>query len=82
MRYQYKPRGTCSTQIRFDLEGDRVRNVAFADGCNGNLQALARLVEGMPLAELEAKLMDIRCDDRGTSCAAQLCQAVREAYEK
>ena len=82
MRHKYKTRGTCSTRISFDLEGNVVRNVAFEDGCNGNLQALGRLVEGQTVEEIEGKLRDIRCGSRPTSCAAQLCKGIRQAYGK
>lgn len=82
MRHQYKTKGTCASSITFDLEGDVVRNVAFTDGCNGNLQALARLVEGLTLAQVEERLGGIRCEPRSTSCADQLSQALRRAYEQ
>ena len=82
MRYQYATQGTCSTQINFDLEGNVVRNVVFEDGCNGNLQALGRLVEGLTVDEIEEKLYDIRCGSRPTSCAQQLCKGIRQARQK
>jgi len=46
MRYSYKTNGTCSRQIDFDLEGNVVHNVTFHGGCNGNLQAISKVVEG------------------------------------
>lgn len=82
MRHQYKTKGTCSSKITFDLEEDRVRNVAFTDGCSGNLQALGKLVEGLTLEQLEERLSGIHCGPRPTSCADQLCRAVRRAYEE
>ncbi len=82
MRHQYKTKGTCSSSIAFDLEGDVVRNVVFTDGCNGNLQALGRLVEGLTLAQVEERLSGIQCHPRSTSCADQLSRALRKAYEE
>ena len=43
----YKTRGTCSTLIDLEVEEGIVKNVKFTNGCNGNLQGISRLVEGM-----------------------------------
>ena len=82
MNYTYKTKGVCSTQINFNLEGDRVHDVRFTGGCNGNLKAIGILVEGMTVDEIESKLRGNSCGGRPTSCADQLAQAVREAYRK
>lgn len=83
MKYVYQTKNTCSKQIRFDLNDDSVTNVEFlGGGCPGNLKALPRLVEGMTVSEIQNKLSDIICGFRGTSCAAELSKAVKEAYEK
>jgi uncharacterized protein (TIGR03905 family) len=74
--YEYITRGTCSTLIRFDIKERRVHNVSFENGCNGNLKALAVLVEGMDAGELIGKLKGIQCKSRGTSCGDQLARAV------
>lgn len=81
MSYIYKTRGTCSTQIEVELEGDIVKNVKFTGGCNGNLQAVSRLVSGLTVDEVVEKLSGIHCGPRPTSCGDQLSRAVREAYE-
>ncbi len=80
MRHQYQTKDTCSTQISFDLEGDVVHNVVFSNGCQGNLMALGRLVDGYTVDEIESKLSGIPCGNRPTSCADQLSKAVRQAY--
>ncbi len=80
MTYQYKTKGTCSTQITFDIDGDVVTNVSFTGGCNGNLQGVSRLVDGMTVEEIEAKCGGIKCGMKPTSCPDQLARAVREAY--
>ena len=60
MQYEYKTKGTCSTQISFDLEDNIVKNVKFTGGCNGNLQAVSRLVEGLTAEEVIKKCGGIK----------------------
>ena len=80
--HNYKTSGVCSSEIRFELDGDKVRNVSFVGGCNGNLKAVSILVEGMSVDEIESKLGGNKCGYKDTSCADQLAKAVRTAYEK
>ncbi len=80
MTYTYKTKMTCSTAITFDIEGDVIRNVKFTGGCNGNLKAIGKLVEGMTVDQIETTLAGNTCGQRPTSCADQLAKAVREAY--
>ena len=79
MEYTYKTKDTCATQIKFDIEGNRVYNVQFTSGCNGNLQAIAKLVDGLTVEEIEEKCSGIACGFRNTSCSDQLTLAVKEA---
>lgn len=81
MRYSYTTKGTCSSKIDFDIDGDVITNVAFTGGCNGNTKGVASLVDGMTVEQIEAKLKGIQCGMRGTSCGDQLSRAVREALE-
>lgn len=81
MSYIYKTKGTCSTQIELDLDGDVVHNVKFTGGCNGNLQAIPKLVEGLTVAQVEEKIGGIKCGFKNTSCGDQLAKACCEAYE-
>ena len=81
MRYTYKTSGVCSSQIEFDINGDVITNVKFTGGCNGNLQAVAKLVDGLTVDEIENKLNGNICGFKNTSCAGQLSKAVRKAYE-
>lgn len=76
MQYTYRPRGTCSSFISLELTDGIVRNVQFRGGCHGNLQAVARLVEGMPAEEVLARCSGIHCGMRKTSCADQLAKAI------
>ena len=76
--FTYSTKGTCSRQILFDVDEDnKMHNVRFIGGCGGNLQGIARLVEGKDIDEVESLLAGIRC--RGnTSCPDQLSKAVGE----
>lgn len=78
MTYTYKTQGTCSTNIELDVEDGIVKEVAFWGGCNGNLQAVSRLVKGMSVEAVIDRLEGIRCGGRPTSCADQLCKALHE----
>ena len=78
MTYTYKTRGTCSTQIDLELEGNIVHNVKFTGGCNGNLQGIAHLVKGMPVDEVIERLDGIKCGSKSSSCPAQLAEALKE----
>ena len=80
MKYTYKTRGVCAVKIEFDLDGDVVRNIRFLGGCDGNLKALSKLVDGMTVDQIESKLRGNTCGRKPTSCADQLARAVREAY--
>ena len=78
MVYTYKTRGTCSVKIEFEVNDGIVSNVKFYSGCNGNLQGIAHLVEGMKAEEVIEKLKGINCNGRGTSCPDQLSKALEE----
>ena len=77
MTYTYKTQGTCATQIQFDKdENNVITNVVFTNGCNGNLKAIAKLINGMKAEEIAEKLAGNLCGRRPTSCADQLAKAV------
>lgn len=81
MQHSYKTTNTCSTEIKFRIDDNgKIRDVEFIGGCNGNLKAIAKLVEGCSAEEIEAKLSGITCGRRPTSCADQLAKAVKKAY--
>jgi len=78
-KYEYKTQGTCSKAIFFEVDDEqRIHNVSFVGGCNGNLQGIGRLVEGMHLNEIEKRLSGIRCGIKNTSCPDQLAYAVHQ----
>ncbi len=78
MTYTYKTQGTCSSSIDLEVEDGIVKDVQFYDGCNGNLQGISRLVKGMQVKDVIARLEGIRCGWRPTSCPDQLCKALHE----
>jgi len=82
MTYTYKTKGVCSYEINFDINDNIITNVKFTGGCNGNLKAIAKLIDGWTVEQIEEKLKGNQCGFRSTSCADQLAIAVREAYEK
>lgn len=76
--YTYWTKWTCSKQILFDVDGEnKLRNVRFVGGCGGNLQGIARLVEGKDINEVETLLAGIKCRNN-TSCPDQLSKAIGE----
>lgn len=81
MRYDYKTENTCAQMISFDIEGNVIRNIVFYGGCNGNLKAIAKLVDGWTVEKIEEMLLGNTCGRRPTSCADQLAKAVRAAAQ-
>ena len=78
----YKTKGVCSTAIDFEIDAEnKVRNVKFTNGCSGNTQGVARLVEGMDANEAIRRLEGIQCGFRPTSCPDQLAKALKEALK-
>lgn len=74
----YKTFGTCSVQINFEVEDNIVKSVEFVGGCNGNTKGISKLVVGMNIDDVIAKLEGIRCGIRPTSCPDQLAKALKE----
>ena len=79
MKYTYNTWGTCSRLIDFEIQDGVIKNVVFTGGCNGNLQGIARLVEGMTPAQAISKLEGIHCGNKPTSCPDQRAQALKQA---
>ena len=82
MEFQYKTKGTCSQMIYFEIEDNKVHNVSFLSGCNGNLQGIGKLVEGMDVDEVIRRVEGIQCGGKPTSCPDQLATALKQAKEK
>ncbi|MBR7123188.1 MAG: TIGR03905 family TSCPD domain-containing protein [Oscillospiraceae bacterium] len=79
MQYEYKTKGTCSQRILFEIVDGKVKNVQFIGGCNGNLQGISRLVDGMEVKEVIERIEGIHCGMKPTSCPDQLAKALKEA---
>ena len=78
--FVYSTSGTCSRQIIFEVEDNKLHGVKFIGGCSGNLQGVARLVEGKDIDEVEKLLAGVKCRNN-TSCPDQLSKAIA-AYKK
>lgn len=81
MTIEYRPRGVCSQKMTLEVERGVIRSLQVEGGCNGNLQGLARLVEGMEVEKVIRRLDGIKCGFKSTSCPDQLAQALKKTRE-
>ena len=79
MTIDFTPKGVCSRQMLIEVEDGIVKSLQVAGGCNGNLQGISKLVEGMTVEEVIRRLEGINCNGKGTSCPDQLAQALKQA---
>lgn len=82
MQFEYRTQGTCSQKIFFEIEDNKLKNVQFLGGCNGNLKGIGSLVEGMNIDDVIARLEGTTCGFKSTSCPDQLAKALKEAKAK
>ena len=82
MHYDYQTEVVCAQVISFDINDDVITNISFLGGCNGNLKAIAKLVDGWTVDKIESYLRGTICGRKPTSCADQLAIAVRKAYDE
>ena len=82
MQFEYKTKGTCSQFINFEIEDNKLKNVQYIGGCNGNLKGISSLVEGMDIDEVISRLEGTTCGMKNTSCPDQLATALKEAKAK
>ncbi|MDO4344553.1 MAG: TIGR03905 family TSCPD domain-containing protein [Eubacteriales bacterium] len=75
--YVYKNQGVCSSAVEFEVENDRLKNVHFIGGCNGNTTGIGKLVEGMNIHDVISRLEGVTCGFRPTSCPDQLANALK-----
>lgn len=78
MKYTYTPKGVCSRQINIEVEDGIVTKLEVIGGCNGNLQGISKLVQGMKIEEVIKRLKGIDCNSKGTSCPDQIARALEE----
>ena len=79
MKQTYQNKGTCSSSVTVELEGDVIRSVEFHGGCNGNTKGIASLVAGMKAQDVIDRLRGIQCGFKSTSCPDQLSCALEKA---
>lgn len=77
---KYVALGVCSKEINFYVVGNKIKNVSFIGGCDGNLVGISSLVEGMDINEVISRLRGIQCGSKDTSCPDQLARAL-EVYK-
>ena len=82
MRYMFTPRGVCSMQMVFEIDGDIVKDLKIVGGCPGNTVGVATLVKGKKISEIIQMLKGIPCGSKGTSCPDQIAIALEEYQEK
>ena len=81
MQFEYRTKGTCSSMIHFEIEDGKLMHVEYTGGCNGNLQGISKLVEGMDVDTVIERLKGIHCGMKLTSCPDQLATALIKAKE-
>lgn len=82
MKYTFTPKGVCPTKLDIEIDGEIIKHIKFSGGCDGNLKAIASLVEGMPVDQVADKLSGISCGLKSTSCSDQLSIALKKAAEE
>ena len=79
MQFEYKTKGTCSGKILFEIENNKVKNVEFIGGCNGNLKGICSIVRGMKAEQVIERFEDVKCGFRSTSCPDQIAKNLKKA---
>ena len=80
MTYTYNNKGTCSVRTVVELNDDHtIKSVQVLGGCDGNLRAISKLVEGAPSDRVIEVLAGNTCGMKKTSCADQLTRAIEAA---
>lgn len=78
----YQTYGTCCKMMNVAIENDKIKDVEFIGGCQGNLAGIKSLVIGMNVNDVIAKLKGIDCNQKGTSCPDQLATCLIQYLEK
>jgi len=82
MHYEFKTKNVCSSKVSFDLDDGIVTNINFKGGCDGNLKAISKILEGAKAEDIISKLSGNDCRGSGTSCADQFAKALEEAVKE
>lgn len=81
MTYTRKNKGVCSRSTTVEIEDGIIQSVSVEDGCDGNLQGVCALLRGRTAEEAASLLSGIRCEEKATSCPAQIAACIREALQ-
>jgi uncharacterized protein (TIGR03905 family) len=79
MKHEFTPRGVCAKKIEFDVNNGIINDVKISGGCQGYGAGIANLVEGMKPKDVIARLENVRCGGKASSCPAQLALALKAA---
>lgn len=77
-KYEYTPKGVCSTKMIFEIDGDIIRSVEIKNGCAGNLLGISKLLKNKRIDEILEAFDGVQCHTRGTSCPDQIAQALKQ----
>lgn len=80
--FVYRPKGVCSREMRFEMDGDIIRNVTIVGGCAGNLLGISRIIKDKKISEVLDAFRGVRCGAKLTSCPDQIAEALSEYAEK
>lgn len=82
MEYRFRPSGVCSTEMIFNIENDKVKDLKVIGGCNGNLKGISSLIKDMNINDVISKLSGITCNYKKTSCPDQIAEALKKYKEE
>ncbi|MFI3283904.1 MAG: TIGR03905 family TSCPD domain-containing protein [Erysipelotrichaceae bacterium] len=81
MNFEYTPKGVCSSKMKFEVEGDIIKNVVITGGCPGNLLGISRILQGKNYHEVIESFEGVRCGGKPTSCPDQIAQALKLHFQ-
>lgn len=82
MVYKYETEGVCAIEIKVELDKNIIKDVEFVGGCNGNLKAIRKVVQGMEIEKAKELFTGITCGMKKTSCTDQMVKAIIKAQEE
>lgn len=74
---KYRTKGTCSSEMNFEIENDRIVSLKVTGGCSGNLQGISSIVRNKTIDEVIEAFEGICCGMKSTSCPDQIAQALK-----
>ncbi len=79
---QYQPQGVCCQMMQVAVEDNKIVDADFFGGCNGNLQGIRKLIQGMDIDEVIDRLGGVTCGPKSTSCPDQLAACLIQYKQK